>query len=47
MYFRMLLHCGLLQHGDTNSDVKTPPGSKTVDNIRIIYGPAVARFSCI
>ena len=44
--YNKLLHYYFLmfkQYGDSNSDVKTPVGSKQLDNIRIIYGPAVAR----
>ena len=33
----------LLQHGETVADVRTPPGSSHVDNIRTIHGDSVAR----
>lgn len=32
------------QHGENSSDVRTPASSSHVDNIRTIYGPAVARY---
>ena len=31
------------QHGEGVADVRTPSNSTYVDNIRTIYGPAVAR----
>jgi len=33
----------LKKHGNPAADVKTPMCSNTVDNIRIIYGPSIAK----
>ena len=33
----------LKKQGENSSDIRTPPDSTAVDNIRIIYGPTVAK----
>jgi len=33
----------LKKHGENNNDLRTPPNSSTLDNIKILYGVQIAR----
>ena len=43
-FFKFLLSTYLLQQGESTADVRTAQNATTVDNIRTVFGPTVARY---
>lgn len=44
LHYELMYHVMLRKHGENMAEVRTPAKSTQVDNIRAIYGPAIARL---